>query len=199
AMIIGLVSIHRKEREDTIISVIWSVGMAVGILFISQTPGYNRDLLSYLFGNILMVSPNEILMIGILDTLIVVLGILFYNQLLAVCFDEEFAALRGINVKLFYLMLLGMTALTVVLLITVVGIIMVIALLTIPAAIASLFSRTLFQTMIIAVILSMLFTVSGLAISYGPDLPAGATIIILACVSYIIAALISKIAKPNTA
>lgn len=180
AIIIGLVSLRARQREDTVISALWAIGMAVGILFILRTPGYNEDLMSYLFGNILMVTSDDLWLIGGLDALVVIVGLLFYNQLLAVCFDEEFARLRGIRVEFYYLLLLCLTALAVVLLVTVVGIVMVIALLTLPAAVAGQFSRRLWQMMALSALFTILFTTAGLAFSYGPNLPAGATTIVLA-------------------
>lgn len=185
AVIIGVVSIKAKEREDTIIGALWAIGMAVGILFLSQTPGYNEDLMGYLFGNILMVTPGDLALIALLDLAVIAIGLLFYNQLLAVCFDEEFARLRGVNVQLFYLLLLCLTALTVVLLVTVVGIVMVIALITIPAALAGHFTSTLWRLMLAAMAACAAITSIGLAISYGPNLPAGATIIVLAGAAYL--------------
>jgi len=188
AFIIGWISLRARQREDTVISSIWAVGMAVGILFISRTPGYNQDLMSYLFGNILMVTHSDLWLIIGLDALVILVSTLFYNQLTAVCFDEEFARVRGLNVSFYYLLLLSLTALTVVILVTVVGIVMVIALLTLPVAIAGHFSRTLWGTMILATILSMVFVVTGLAVSYSPNLPAGATIILIAGVVYLLVA-----------
>ena len=185
AVIIGLVSLRAKEREDTVIGALWAVGMAVGVLFISQTPGYNENLMSYLFGNILMVSARDLWLIGILDLVVVGATLAFHNQLQAVCFDEEFARIRGVKVEFYYLLLLCLVALTVVLLLTVVGIIMVIALLVLPAAVAGFFTRTLKQNMILAVVLCIAFTTLGLAISYEPNLPAGATIIVLAGATYL--------------
>ncbi len=186
AVIIGLVSLKARQREDTVIGALWAVGMAVGILFISQTPGYNENLMSYLFGNILMVSADQLWLILALDILVVAAGLIFYNQFQAVCFDEEFARLRGVPVEFFYLLLLCLTALTVVLLVSVVGVIMVIALLTLPVAIANFFVRTLWQIMILGTFLSMAFTSGGLVLSYRPNLPAGATIIILAGAVYLL-------------
>ncbi|MBW1790453.1 MAG: metal ABC transporter permease [Deltaproteobacteria bacterium] len=185
AVVIGLVSLWAKQREDTVIGAVWAVGMALGILFIFKTPGYHEDLMSYLFGNILLVSPSDLWLIAGLDILVIGTGLLFYNQLLAVCFDEELARLRGINVTFFYLLLLCLTALTVVLLVSVVGIVMVIALITLPAAVASELTRRLWQMMILAALLTALFTTGGLALSYGPDLPAGAVTILLAGVAYL--------------
>jgi zinc transport system permease protein len=187
AIVIGLVSLWAKQREDTVISALWAVGMAVGIIFISRTPGYSEDLMGYLFGNILMVSSNDLWLLGGLDAIIVITGLLFYNQFLAVCFDHEFARLRGVRVEFFYLLLLCLAALTVVVLATVVGIVMVIALLTLPIGIAALYSRSLWKMMIISGVLCAVFTTSGLALSYGPDYPAGATTIILAGAAYLVA------------
>ncbi len=198
AVIIGFISLRARQREDTIIGAIWAVGMAIGILFISKTPGYNQDLMSYLFGNILMVTPADIWLILGLDVLIVSFGLLFYRQFVAVCFDEEFARVRGINVDFYYLLLLCLTALTVVILVTVVGIIMVIALLTLPVAVAGYFSRTMWQMMILAAIFSIFFTFFGMAISYGPDLPVGATIIILAGAAYLFLAILVSVFKNKT-
>lgn len=187
AFIIGLVSLRARQREDTVISALWAIGMAVGILFISLTPGYNEDLMGYLFGNILMVSSTDLWMLAGLDAVIVAVGLLFYHQFVAVCFDQEFARLRGVHVEAFYLLLLGLAALTVVVLATVVGIVMVIALLTLPVGIAAMFSSTMWRMMIISAILCGIFTTSGLALSYGPDYPAGATTIIIAGAAYLTA------------
>jgi zinc transport system permease protein len=186
ALIIGVVSMRARQREDTVIGSLWAVGMAAGILFIYKTPGYNEDLMSYLFGSILMVSPQDLWMIAGLDILVVTVGVLFYNQFLALCFDEEFARLRGVHVESYYLLLLCLTALTVVLLVTVVGIVMVIALLTLPAAVAGELTKRLWHMMALSTVLTAFFTTAGLAASYGPDLPAGATTIIIAGISYLL-------------
>jgi len=180
AVIIGWVSLKAKQREDTVISALWATGMATGILFISKTPGYYEDLMSYLFGNILLVSREKLVLIAALDVVVVGLGLLFYNKFLAVCFDEEFARLRGISVEFYYLLLLCLTALTVVVLVTVVGLVMVIALLTLPVAIANYFAARLWQVMIVSSLISIALTAGGLALSYGPELPPGATTIVLA-------------------
>jgi len=195
AMIIGVVSMKAREREDTVIGAVWAVGMASGLLFISKTPGYGEDLMGYLFGNILMVTPQDILMIVVLDALVIAAGLAFFRKLQAVCFDEEFARLRGLNVEFYYLLLLCLTALTVVLLISVVGIILVIALLALPAAIAGRFSKNLHQMMILSVVFCALLTTAGLAVSYSPDLPAGATIVILAGAAYLVTMIVFGIRR----
>ena len=186
ALVIGFVSLRYHEYEDTMIGALWAVGMAIGVLFICKTPGYNVDLMSYLFGNILMVERESILLLGCLDALIVILVFLFYKRFLAVCFDEEYSELQGIGVVSTYLLLLCLIALTVVILIQVVGIILVIALLTLPAATARYYVRSLAQMMILASILGALFTTSGLIVSYQPNLPAGATIILIAGLAYLL-------------
>lgn len=185
AGLIGLVSLRANQREDTLIGAIWAVGMAVGVLFMAATPGYDVDLMGYLFGNILMVGAGDLWLLAALDLLVAGTAWLFYNQLVAVCFDEEFARLRGVRVELFYLLLLGLTALTVVILSMVVGIVLVIALLTLPAATAANFSRGLGQIILMAVGLTMLETTGGLMLSFGPDLPSGALIIVVAGAVYL--------------
>jgi zinc transport system permease protein len=165
--------------------------MAIGIIFISLTPGYNVNLMSYLFGNILMVGLNDLWTMALMDAIVLTTVLLFYRQFLAVSFDEEFARLRGVPVTFFYLLLLCMIALTVVLLIQVVGLILVIALLALPAAIASQYVYSLKRIMLLGTVLGILFTSVGLALSYQPDLPAGATIILVAGVSYLLSTLFS--------
>ena len=187
AGLIGIISLHAREREDTLIGAVWAVGMAIGILFIARTPGYDQDLMSYLFGNILLVRGSDLWLMLVLDGVVVGICAALFPQLQAVCFDEEFARLRGLNVELYYLLLLVLTALTVVLLVTVVGIVLVIALLTLPAAIAGQFTSSLRTMMVAAAVLSIGFTVTGLAVSYGPDLPAGATTIVVAGIGYLLA------------
>ena len=188
AIIIGLVTLRAKQREDTVIGALWATGMALGVLFIARTPGYQVDVMSYLFGDILMVAESDLWLIAGLDLVVVLLGLLLYHKFLAVCFDEEFARLRGVKVEFYYLLLLCLTALTVVLLVKVVGIVMVIALLTLPVAVAGYFSRTMWQMMLLAAVLSVIFTTGGLALSYKPNLPAGATIIALAGAVYLLVA-----------
>lgn len=185
AIIIGLISLHAQQREDTVIGVLWAIGMAAGILFIDITPGY-FDITSYLFGDILLISQSDLYLVIGLDILTALISILFFNKLFAVCFDEEFARLRGINADLFYILLLCLTSITVVLLVRMVGIIMVIALLTIPPAIAGIFAGKLWQMMALSSILCAVFTWSGLAVSYQFNLSSGPTIIMIAGITYLI-------------
>jgi zinc transport system permease protein len=179
AVIIGWINLHSEHGADTVIGALWSLGMAVGVIFISMTPGYNTDLMSYLFGNILMVTKSDLYLMVALDCVIIFLGILFYNKFIAICFDEEFARVKGIKVTFYYLLLLCLIALTIVALIQVVGLILVIALLTMPAAIAKQYVNSMWKMMLGAVVLGIFFTFSGIFLSYGPDLPSGATIILV--------------------
>ena len=164
AFILTEVSMHAKEREDSMIGALWAGGMAIGLLFIARTPGY-FDPMSYLFGNILLITKNDLFFVIALDALILIIVGVFYNNFLALCFDEEYARLRGIKTHWLYLLLLCLTALTIVLLVRIVGIIMVIALLTLPAAIALNCSRSLVVVMALATGLGFIFTASGLALS----------------------------------
>lgn len=193
AVTIGLVSLYASEREDTVIGALWAVGMAAGLLFIDLTPGY-YNLASYLFGDILLISRSDLWLVLVLDCVVVSLSIYFYNTFLGVCFDHEFARLRGVQVGPFYILLLCLTALTVVLLVRVVGIVMVIALLTLPAAVAGQFARRLWQMMILAILFCMAFTWAGLSISYAWSLSSGPTIIMVAGATYLLIILIRKAA-----
>ena len=184
ALIVGLVSIYAKEREDTIIGTLWAVGMACGILFLDRTPGY-FNLSSYLFGDILLISQRDLLFVMGLDLVILGIIFIFFNQFFGVCFDTEFTLLRGVNTTFFYLFLLMLTALTVVLMVRIVGIVLVIALLTIPPAIAGFYARRLWQMMVGAVVICALFTWVGLGVSYQYSLSSGPTIILLAGLVYL--------------
>ncbi len=179
AALIGVVSMRFKQREDTIISAMWAVGMSAGVLFMWATPGYQQHLTRYLFGDILMVTGEHLALMAVLDVGVVTISLLLYKQFLAVCFDEEFARTRGLRVDGYYMLLLCLAALTVVLLAAIVGVVMVIALLTLPAATASQFTRRLSRMMVLAGLLCAVQTAAGLAVSYGPGLSSGATIIVL--------------------
>ncbi len=194
AVLIGLISLYARQREDTVISAVWAVGMAVGLLFFAKTPGY-IDPMSYLFGNILLISREDLWLVVATDAVVVTLGVGFYPKLMALCFDEEYAELRGVQVKFFYLLLLCLTALTVVLLVRVVGIVLVIALLTLPAAVAGHFSRKLWQMMLLATLFCMVFMTAGLALSYSWNLPGGPMIIMIAGTAYLVVAIASKLMK----
>lgn len=184
AVIMGLVSLYAGEREDTVIGAIWAVGMATGLLFIDITPGY-FEISSFLFGDILLISSQDIVLVVVLDLVILLITTLFFNKLLAVCFDDEYATLRGVNSGRYYILLLCLTALTIVLLVRIVGIVMVIALLTLPSAIAGKFTSSMGRMMLLSILLCMAFNGAGLGISYSASLSSGPTIIVLAGLTYL--------------
>lgn len=185
AVLLGLISLYAKEREDTAISVIWAMGMSIGLVFFSLVPDYT-DPMSYLFGNIILVDHTDLWAVLVLDLVMVSLTLLFHERILAVAFDEEFARLRGISTAWYFMLLLIMTALSVVLLVRLVGIVMVIALLTIPAAIAGRFVSKVWQMMVVAIVLSMLFISGGLYTAYELDLSTGPIIILIAGAAYLV-------------
>lgn len=182
AIIIAIITLKNRNRIDSVIGMMWASGMAIGIIFVDLTPGYNVDLLSYLFGSIIAVSSDDLLYMTILDIFIIGIVVFFYKQILAVSYDSEFATLRGINVKFFYTLILILAALCVVAAIKAVGLILVIALLTIPTYLAESFASRLSTMMIISSILATIFTILGLVVSYAYDISSGASIIMVAVV-----------------
>ncbi len=196
AITVGLVSLYARQREDTVIGAIWVIGMAVGLLLIREIPGYQSSLMSYLFGNVLIISRHDLWLIVSLDAVVLGLAAVFHSRFLAVCFDEEFAELRGVPVKLLYLLLLCLTALTVVSLVSVVGIVLVIALLTLPAAVAGHFARRLWQMMALATVCCAAFVTVGLGASHSSDLPSGPVIVVLAGAVYLLVAVGARLRRP---
>ena len=194
AVVIGLVSLYARQREDTVISAVWAVGMAIGLVFLCKAK-YYAGAMAYLFGDISLVTSRDVWTVLAMDAVVVVLGLGFYPKLLALCFDEEFAELRGVRTKLLYMMLLCMTAVTVVLLVRVVGIVLVIALLTLPAAIAGHFARQLWQMMALAVVCCMVLVSAGIAVSYPLDLPSGPVIILIAGAVYLLATSVAALRR----
>jgi zinc transport system permease protein len=179
AFIIGMVSLKAKQREDTVINAIWAIGMSIGVVFMAKTPGFT-DPSSYLFGNILLISDTDLVLMAILDAVVIFLAWRFYPQIEASSFDAEFAAVRGVPVTAVYMAILIVTAAAIVLLQTFVGIIMVIAMLTIPAGIAGSFARRLSSMMFWACIFTAAFSLAGLAAGWAWDLPVGAVTVIIA-------------------
>ncbi len=180
AMIMAAVSLKSKDRADTIIGVMWAMGMAFGILLLDITPGYNVDLMSYLFGSILSVPRSDLVIMAVVGVFLLGLIVYFFQDLLAMSYDEEFAQIRGVPVKRLYFMLIGIVAVTVVMVVQVVGLILVIALLTIPPFIAEKYTKSMVHMMILSCFLGMFFTTGGLWLSYTFDMTSGAAIIFLA-------------------
>lgn len=192
AVVISLIRHSGTDREDSIIGAIWATGMAAGLVFIANTPGYT-DPMSYLFGNVLILSRVDLLLVGLMDLLIICVMAFGYNRLQAVCFDEEQARLRGINVPLTYTLLLCLVSVTVVLLVSVVGIILVVALLTIPAAMAGRHMRSLAGMMVVASLLCALLVTAGIVLGVLGDWPVGPSIILLAGTAFLLQSLFRRV------
>jgi zinc transport system permease protein len=193
AMVMAVISLRARHRADTVIGVLWAVGMATGIILLDLTPGYNVDLMSYLFGSILTVPGNDLWVMCFLALGILVVIFYFYQDFLAMSYDEEFARVRGVAVAPLYFLLVAMLAVTVVLIIQVVGLILVIALLTIPTFIAEKYAGSLARMMILASLLNMAFTLCGLWLAYRYDLTSGAAIILVAGAGFFLSVILDPL------
>ncbi len=186
AAAIGSIHLYYRQREDTVIAALWTFGMSLGVIFISLTPGYTPELLNYLFGNILWTSATDLYTLLILDGIILAITFTFHSRFLAICFDEDQALLQNQAVKRLYFLLLTLVAITVVLLIQIVGAILLIALLSLPAAIANTYTQRLPKMMMLATLISAGLSILGLAISWMANWPSGATICLTATAAYIL-------------
>lgn len=192
ALIMGITSKNVNISEDTAIGILWSIGMAIGIIFINLTPGYVPDLMTYLFGSILTVPLNDIFIMLILDLVIIITVFLFQREFQGISFDEEFSQVMGMPTTAIYLLLLSLVALSVVIMIKVVGVILVIALLTMPAAIAKQYTYKIGRMMIFAAILGIILTTCGLYASFLFNLASGATIVLVLGLGFFISSLLQK-------
>jgi zinc transport system permease protein len=192
ALLLGWVHLNYRQREDAVIAAIWSTGMAIGMIFLSLTPGTNVELLNYLFGNILFIDTPDLIHLAILNAVILAVVAFYYRRFLALCFDEEQALLQGVAVRRLYLLLLSLVAVSIVLLMQIIGIILVIALLTIPATLASLFTNRLSVMMAAAAAFCALFSVLGIGTAIALNWPPGATIALLAAAGYLVLLPIKK-------
>lgn len=203
ALVLGGLGTAVARQNDAMIGVLYAVGMALGIVFVHQAPGYVPNLMAYLFGNLLLATADDVRLTLLLTTLVLAALVLLRKPLVAVAFDEEFAAVQGVPVRAFVTVLLVLIALTVVLLIQVVGVIMVLALLTIPPLTASAFARDLWPAIAISAAVGMISTAGGLVASYRWDLPSGPAIILLGAallaVSHLAKALSSGARRGNLA
>jgi len=193
AIAIGTISKKTKISEDSAIGMLWAVGMALGILFIGLAPGYAPDLFSYLFGSILTVPFSDIIIMIILDFIIILTVLFLYKEFQALSFDEEFSEITGVPIHTLYLLLLCLVALSIIVLIRVVGIILVIALLTIPTTIAKQFTNKLKKLIIYSTLSAVTLTVVGLWLSYVLDLPSGAIIVLVLTLVFLISALVKRL------
>jgi len=183
AMVIGV--IREKTSDDTAIGIVWALGMALGVLFISFAPGYVPDVSSYLFGNILLITRNEVFFTAVLAVLIIAVVAIFYEELQLISFDEEFAEAIGVS-RIFNYLLLILAAVSAVALVRVVGIVLAIAMLTLPPAIVRGRSRGLKSMIVLSVIASTALSLAGLYLSYLLDVPSGATIVLVMGALYLV-------------
>jgi zinc transport system permease protein len=193
AMVMAAVTLKAKHRTDTIIGVLWAFGMALGVVLLDLTPGYNVDLMSYLFGSILAVPRSDLWLMIVLTVVIILTIGLLYNSFLAMSYDEEFAQLRGVPVRFLHYVLLGMVALAVVMIIRVVGLILVIALLSMAPYIAEKHAGSLRSMMVMATLLNMFFTTVGLWLSYAFNLTSGATIIMVGSACFFVSLVVGRL------
>jgi len=198
ALIMAAASLKAKHRIDSIIGALWASGMALGIILVDLTPGYNVDLMSYLFGSILTVSRSDLLVMLGLCLCVIGLSAVFYRGFLAMAFDEEFARTRGIPVDRLYFLLLCLIGLSVVMLVQVVGLILIIALLSIPPAIAEKFASSLGRMMLLCILLNLVFILTGLSLSWILNLTSGATIILTATLGYFLAQVLESFNRKRT-
>lgn len=178
-LVIGLSSEKKLHEHNALISVIWAFGMALGIIFMSITPGYAPNLLTYLFGDILTVTRSDIMYIAVYDIVLLLTIFLFFKPLMVYLFDKEFAALQGIRVGIYRLLFYLFIAVAIVMMIRSVGIILVLALLTIPTLIAMPYFKRLPYIMLASVIICLLIFIGGFFIAYYTNLPTGPVIIVL--------------------
>lgn len=197
ALIMGVFEKRSKQRADTIIGIIWAVGMAIGIIFIDLTKGYAVDLMSFLFGSIIAISQTDLIVMIAVNIIILTIIILFYKDILAQSFDPEFSALMNKKSKILPYIILLLTALTVVIMIRLVGLILIIALLTIPASIAEHYTTKLKNMMIAAIFLSAIFISLGLILAYYFNITAGALIVIICGIAYIASLLVRRLQRPT--
>jgi len=188
-----ILKLSEKERlfGDTAIGIVSASGIAIGVLFASIAGGFNVDLFSYLFGNILAISRLEVAAAIVLSLGVLVLIKLFYYDLFSVTFDEEYAKVSGINVKRINTMLILLTALTVVLAMKIVGTMLVSSLLIFPAAVALQLSRSFTSAILCSSLVAVVTVLSGIAVSFIFNLPTGAAIVLLNLL-FLIAALAYK-------
>ncbi len=193
SLILGYYKPSKINSRDAYIGILWSVGMAAGILFISMSSqSYTPNLMSYLFGNILMVHSQDLIWMTILTSGVLLIIFGFFKYFLSIAFDEEFSQLQDIPVRLFRMILFVLIGLTIVTLIQIVGIILVIALLTIPPMLSMHFFNDFKKVLIFSVLFSILLTQGGIILSFYLDLSAGPVIILLGAFVLFVSYLIKK-------
>lgn len=180
-----------RIREDSAIGILWSLGMAVGIVFIYLTPGYAPNLMTYLFGNVLSVRMNDLIAIGILDVILILLFILFHRPITYISFDRSYSGTQNMPTKIVGYMMMILIAATIVLSIRIVGIVLLISLLTMPTVAVNSLTKSYTKLLVYSSLIAILSSVTGLIISYNTDIPSGASIILTLFIIIIITKIVA--------
>jgi len=178
---LGIMKLMQKARlyGDAAIGIVSSLGIAGGVLIASLSGGFNVDLFSFLFGNILAISRAEVVTSIILSVVVLSVVFLFYNEYFSTTFDEEFARISGINVSKLNSLLVLLTGITVVLTMKVVGIMLTSALLILPAVTALQIAKSFKSTMILSSLTGISSVIAGIYTSFVLNFPTGATIVMV--------------------
>ena len=177
---------NARLKADTMTGILWSFGMALGILFIALAPGYMPDMTSYLFGDILSVSTTSLIYMAAFTVVVSIVFFALYNPIILYLFDEDYASARGINTRLLGWIVYIIIPVGIIVLIRIVGIILTIALMTIPVSIAKLFCKSIGRVIWLSMLIGFVFCIAGLAVSYDLDIPSGVCIIVIATVVYLL-------------
>ncbi|MDO5496669.1 MAG: metal ABC transporter permease [Alistipes sp.] len=189
-------SARKKIREDSAIGIIWSVGMAIGALFMSLTPGYTSgELAGYLFGNILTATTEDVMALGVFTALVVIGALIWWRPIMYLAFDRSFAATQGVSTKWLSYLMSTITAIAIVLCIRVMGIVLLLSLFTLPVVIANIFTKSYGAITIWAAIITTLASLAGLIVSYNWDIPTGVSIIFMLCIVLIAVKILSLRSK----
>lgn len=197
AFLMASLTLKKQDRADAIIGVMWATGMALGIILLDLTPGYNVDLMTYLFGSMLAVPTSELSLMFLLDVLILTSIVLLNKQWVLLSYDREMALLKGLPVTFLHFLLVGLMTCAVVITMRAVGLLLVIALFSIPPYIAEKYSRSIWSMMFISSILGIFFSLGGIWLAYLYNISTGATVILLAALSFVIDQVIYSLYKIN--
>jgi zinc transport system permease protein len=184
ALIISFVHFNKSEKENTIINILWSLGMSLGVLFMYLKPGYGINLSSFLFGNIVLISKTDLIFISVLFLIISILILIYYKQFLLMIIDEDQVKLKNISLKFLYTLFLILTALTIVILVRITGLVLLLAFLVIPVNIIKTWTKKIYQIMFLSGVLNILVFLLSFFIAYSYDLPIGVLIVITLSLIY---------------
>ncbi len=184
AAFVSYISFHHVRRADAFIGMVWALGMSIGIIAVDLAPSYPGDLMSYLFGNVLLIPRGDLMLIGLLALVVFLIVVAIYRQLVIFSFDKDYALALGIPAQALHFVTIFMIGIASVLLIKMVGLILVIALLTMAPLIMEKYSRSIASMMVYTAVLSLFFMLSGLVLSYYLNLSTSPMIIIVGSVVF---------------